>query len=220
MKSTPGSARATPLAGEVKLVPSMRNVFSLTPEPKADTRELPPVPGDVTEMPGAGPIRSNMLERRVGIVAMSPGPKRVPNPLPRASMREPAPSTTTDSATPATFRTAVRSMVAPAPMPTSVSWYVANPGISMSIVYTPGGSDGNRNCPFSLVIAEAGPQIGGAGATRPGAPGGPPPCAPRPVRMTPPSTPARQPPGEPRRMLRQKTGAGPAAIECPVDVAV
>ena len=61
-------------------------------------------------------MKSNMLARRVGIASMSSGPKRVPNPGFRASMREPAPSTTTDSARPATFRTAVLSMVAPAPM--------------------------------------------------------------------------------------------------------
>ena len=52
-------------------------------------------------MPGAALMKSNMLKRRVGIDLMSSGPKRVSNPLPRASMREPAPSTTTDSSSPA-----------------------------------------------------------------------------------------------------------------------
>ena len=36
MKSTPGSARATPLHGQVKFVPSIRNLFSLVPEPNAE----------------------------------------------------------------------------------------------------------------------------------------------------------------------------------------
>ena len=44
-----------------------------------------------------------MLNRRVGIALRSSGPKRVSNPLPRASMREPAPSTTSDSSMPATL---------------------------------------------------------------------------------------------------------------------
>ena len=37
MKSTPGSDRASPLHGQVKFVPSMRNAFSLVPEPNAET---------------------------------------------------------------------------------------------------------------------------------------------------------------------------------------
>ena len=37
MKSTPGSERAMPLHGHVKLVPSNRNWFSFVPEPNAET---------------------------------------------------------------------------------------------------------------------------------------------------------------------------------------
>ena len=44
-------------------------------------------------MPGAALMKSNMLARRVGMALRSSGPKRVPNPESRASMREPAPST-------------------------------------------------------------------------------------------------------------------------------
>jgi hypothetical protein len=36
MKSTPGSDRATPLHGQVVFRPSMRNWFSLVPEPNAE----------------------------------------------------------------------------------------------------------------------------------------------------------------------------------------
>ena len=36
MKSTPGSALAAPFEGDVKSVPSIRKVFSLVPEPKAE----------------------------------------------------------------------------------------------------------------------------------------------------------------------------------------
>src|SRR5437870_175272 len=116
MKSTPGSARAMPLHGHVKFVPSMRNWFSLVPDPDADTVVVVPLEGDVAETPGADLIESNMLDRRVGIPLRSSGPKRVAKPGSRASSRDPAPSTTTDSARPANGSTAVLSMVAPAPM--------------------------------------------------------------------------------------------------------
>ena len=52
MKSTPGSARATPLHGQVKFVPSIRNWFSLVPEPNADTVVAVPLDGEVGEIPG------------------------------------------------------------------------------------------------------------------------------------------------------------------------
>ena len=42
----PGSARASPLHGHVKFVPSMRNVFSLVPEPNADTLLVEALPGE------------------------------------------------------------------------------------------------------------------------------------------------------------------------------
>src|SRR5262249_54636275 len=99
MKSTPGSDRASPLHGHVKFVPSIKNVFSLVPEPNADTLLVDMLPGEVGETPGAALTKSNILKRRVGIALRSSGPKRVSNPLPRASRREPEPSTTTDSTT-------------------------------------------------------------------------------------------------------------------------
>src|SRR5438128_11721688 len=98
MKSTPGSARATPLHGQVKFVPSNRNWFSFVPEPNADTVVVVPLEGEVGEIPGVALIASNMLDRRVGIALRSSGPKRVPNPGFRASIRDPAPSTTIESA--------------------------------------------------------------------------------------------------------------------------
>ena len=73
-----------------------------------------PLDGEVGETPGAALMKSNMLARRVGIPSMSSEPKRVPNPGFRASMREPVPSTTTDSSTPASFSVAVLSIVEPA----------------------------------------------------------------------------------------------------------
>ena len=48
-------------------MPSMRNRFSLPPEPNADTVLTVPLDGDVGETPGAALIKSNMLNRRVGI---------------------------------------------------------------------------------------------------------------------------------------------------------
>src|ERR1700730_9237590 len=98
MKSTPGSDRAMPLHGQVKFVPSMRNWFSLVPEPNADTVVMVPLDGDVGDTPGAALIASNMLALRVGMTLRSSCPKRVPKPGFRALMRELAPSTTTDSA--------------------------------------------------------------------------------------------------------------------------
>src|SRR4030095_13992125 len=117
MKSTPGSAAPPPLHGHVKLVPSIRNRFSLVPEPNAETRAgdaaalidwSEPLDADVGDTPGAALMKSIALKRRVGIAWKSSAVKRVSNPLLRASMREPAPWTTTDSATPATFKTIVR----------------------------------------------------------------------------------------------------------------
>src|SRR5438034_10302499 len=114
MTSTLGSARDTPWQGQVKFVPSMRNRFSLTPEPNADTVLTVPLAGEVGDTPGAALIKSNMLNRRVGIVLRYSAPKRVSNPLPLASMREPDSCTTMHSAAPATFQITVLSRVAPA----------------------------------------------------------------------------------------------------------
>src|SRR5580765_2392299 len=91
MKSTPGSDRASPLHGHVKFVPSMRKVFSLVPEPNTETLLVETLPGDVGDTPGAALTKSNMLNRRTGMDFRSSGPKRVSNPLPRASMLEPDP---------------------------------------------------------------------------------------------------------------------------------
>src|SRR4029453_16845580 len=108
MVSTAGSARDTPAHGHVNFVPSMRNEFSLTPEPNTDTVFTVPLAGDVGDTPGATLRKSNMLNRRVGIVPRYSGSKRVSNPLPLASMREPDSWTsTTDPASSPTFRTTV-----------------------------------------------------------------------------------------------------------------
>src|SRR6266581_1375457 len=111
MTSTLGSARDTPAHGQVKLVPSMRNRFSLPPEPKADTVLTVLLDGDVGDIPGAALIESNMLNRRAGTALRYSAPTRVSNPLPRASMRDPDPSTTIDSAMPCSSSTTVRSSV-------------------------------------------------------------------------------------------------------------
>src|SRR5712671_6629850 len=108
MKSMPGSDRATPLQGQVKFVPSIRNWFSFVPDPNAEMVVTVPLDGEVGDTPGAALIASNMLDRRVGMAASASGPNRVPIPGLRASMREPAASTTIDSAIPATFSTTVR----------------------------------------------------------------------------------------------------------------
>src|ERR1700687_1488080 len=121
MTSTLGSARATPEQGHVKLVPSIRNRFSLLPEPKADTVLTVPLEGDVGEIPGVALMASNILNRRVGMVLGYAGPRCASMPLPRASSREPDPSTTSDSAMPASFRITVLESVALAPMLTSPS---------------------------------------------------------------------------------------------------
>jgi hypothetical protein len=91
-------------------------------EPNAEMVLFLPLDGAVGEIPGAALMKSNMLFRRVGIPLTSSGPNRVPNPGSLASMREPAPSITIDSATPANCRTAVLSLVAPAPIRIPASW--------------------------------------------------------------------------------------------------
>src|SRR5919204_5607191 len=108
MTSTLGSARDTPWQGQVKFVPSMRNRFSLPPEPSADMVLTEPLDGEVGDTPGAALIKSNMLYRRVGITARDSGPNRVSSPLLRTSIREADPWTTIDSATPAGFKITVR----------------------------------------------------------------------------------------------------------------
>src|SRR5688572_10233293 len=143
MMSMLGSARETPAQGQVKLVPSMRNRFSLPPDPNADTVVTVPLDGEVGDTPGAALIESNMLNRREGMVRRYSGPNRVSNPLLRASMREPESWTTTDCAIPSTCNTTVRSSVAPAPMWTSGWRYGANPDNSMSRTYVPGSRTGN-----------------------------------------------------------------------------
>ncbi len=157
MKSTPGSDLATPLQGQVKFVPSIRNWFSFVPDPNAEMVVTVPLDGEVGDTPGAALIASNMLDRRVGMTASASGPNRVPIPGLRASMREPAASTTIDSAIPATFSTTVRSIVAPAPISMSSMRSGAKPGIVTSRAYDPGDKSGNRHCPLWLVTSISGP---------------------------------------------------------------
>ena len=61
MTSVLGSARATPEQGHVKFVPSMRNRFSLPPDPNAATVFTVPLVGDVGDTPGTERMPSNML---------------------------------------------------------------------------------------------------------------------------------------------------------------
>ena len=167
MKSMPGSARASPLHGHVKFVPSMRNVFSFVPEPNADTLLLVPLAGDVGDTPGEALTKSNMLNRLAGMALRSSGPKRVSNPLPRASIREPAPSTTNDSSKPATLRTTVLSMVAPPPMPNALL-VIAPEALELRCRErtVPEARAGNRSWPSSLVVSDATPPINAGELTR------------------------------------------------------
>src|SRR5262249_25488 len=121
MTSTLGSARDTPAHGHVKFVPSMRKRFSLPPDPNADTVVTVPLDGDVGDTPGAARIASNMLNRRDGIALRDSGPKRVSKPAAPPARREPIPWPPTGSPEPATFKTTVRSSVAPTPIRISAS---------------------------------------------------------------------------------------------------
>ena len=133
----------------------------------ADLGELE---GEVADTPGAALIQSNMLARRVGTAFKSSALNRVPKPGSRASSREPAPVMTRDSATPASRSSIFLSIVAPPPISTSSSWKGLNPRKSMSIVYRPGGSTGNRRCPVSFVVSVSGPPISAGESTRTCAP--------------------------------------------------
>ena len=85
-----GSRDAVARAGEVRAVDEELVLVGAGAE-RRDGRRWCRLPGEVGEIPGAALMESNMLARRVGIVLRSSGPKRVPNPGSRASMREPAP---------------------------------------------------------------------------------------------------------------------------------
>src|SRR5690349_11832010 len=159
MKSVPGSDRATPLHGHVKLVPSMRNWFSFVPDPNADIVVTVPLDGDVGDTPGAALTESNMLARREGIVRRSSGQKRTSTPGFLASTREMVPSTTTDAAIAAGISTAVRSTVAPAPMRMSPSRKTANRAARTSRTYRPGASATKRKWPLSSVLVVLVPPI-------------------------------------------------------------
>jgi len=91
-------------------------------------------------------------------------------------------STVTDSASPASFRTTVRSIIAPTPMRTSSS-KGANPCIPMSSTYSLGGRAGKRSCPFSFVVNVVRPAISTEELRRMTAPEGRRPGRPRTVPM-------------------------------------
>ena len=116
-----GSRDAVARAGEVRAVDEELVLVGAGAERRDGGRRVP-LDGEVGEIAGAALMKSNMLARRVGIVLRSSGPKRVPNPGSRASMREPAAFDDDGfrKYQPA-VRTGVLSMVAPAPMRMSSS---------------------------------------------------------------------------------------------------
>ena len=67
MTSVSGHGHAAPDTGAVKSTPSIRYLFSSTPEPKADTRLLEPLVGLVADIPGAALVKSKKLNRRSGV---------------------------------------------------------------------------------------------------------------------------------------------------------
>ena len=79
MKSTSGSAGPKRSHRQVKFIPSIRNWFSLLPEPNAETVVTAPAERRGRDTPGASLTKSNMLARRVGIELRSSAPNRVPN---------------------------------------------------------------------------------------------------------------------------------------------
>ena len=70
IRSVAGHGQAAPDTGAVKSTPSIRYLFSSTPEPKADTRLLVPLVGLVADMPGADFVKSKKLNRRRGVFSM------------------------------------------------------------------------------------------------------------------------------------------------------
>jgi hypothetical protein len=153
-----------------------------------------------------------MLARRVGIPSMSSEPKRVPNPGFRASMREPVPSTTIDSSTPARFSVAVLSIVEPAAIKMSRSRNFAKPGISISSAYTPGGRIGNRSWPLSSVICVAGPPISAGELMLTRAPARARPCSSLTVPRASPSAPAPRRLAASGRSRQRPTAIGSAGL--------
>ncbi len=67
----------------------LRPAFSLTPDPKADTVLTVPLVGEVGDTPGAALIKSNMLNRRVGIVLSTLSEASLEPAAPRLDARVP-----------------------------------------------------------------------------------------------------------------------------------
>ena len=83
--SVSGHGQAAPDTGAVKSTPSIRYLFSSTPEPKAETRLLVPLVGLVADMPGADFVKSKKLNRRSGVFSMYSFEKFVETPDLRVS---------------------------------------------------------------------------------------------------------------------------------------
>ena len=70
IRSVAGQGQAAPDTGAVKSTPSIRYLFSSTPEPNAETRLLVPLVGLVADMPGADFVKSKKLNRRSGVFSI------------------------------------------------------------------------------------------------------------------------------------------------------
>ncbi len=177
MKSTPGSARATPLHGQVKLVPSIRNWFSLVPEPNADTVVAVPLArrrrrdarGGPDEVEHARPSRRDRFE----ILGAEAGSE------PRVSCFDArARSLDRDRFREAAQRQNGRSLDGGACADADVLFAIGRESrSSMSSTYGPGGRAGKRSWPFSFVVCVAGPPISAGEPTRTTAPERTPPCS-------------------------------------------
>ena len=180
MKSMPGSARAMPLQGQVKFVPSMRNWFSLVPEPNAETVVARALDGEVGEIPGRPGWKSNMLARRVGIALRSSGPN--------LGSKSQGPALRCASPLPGRRSTPRRPHLKYPPSP---QWWSPRRLTDIFVVgsQTPGSFDVEHGQsreaePGSavalsrpLATAVAGPPISAGELTRIAAPGSAPPCA-------------------------------------------
>ena len=137
----------------MKLVPSMRNAFSFTPEPNADTVFTVPLDGEVGDTPGAALMKSNMLNRREGIALSTPGRSESRRRCP-ALLCASRSSTTNDSSTPATL--VPRPLDGRSRPDADVLFAIGAESLNFDFERgRPGGRAGKRNCPFSLVVWSA-----------------------------------------------------------------
>ena len=165
-----------PWHGHVKFVPSMRNWFSLTPDPNGGDGVDAAAGRRRGRHAGRRPNHVEYAERRVGMLRSCSWPNRVAKPLSPAPISD-SPSTTSDwgRGHPETWR--------PVEGHPGANRDVLHAngsnrgGSSTTSVDVPGARTGNRTWPRSFVVATCGPPMSAGDERVTRAPGSTPPCS-------------------------------------------